>query len=71
MQTFHDTHPAGITKRNVLGILIDAVTYDAVVERVMAAARAAQGLTVSATAVHGVMEGVHDPVHARRWPSSP
>lgn len=54
------------TKRNVLGILVDATTYDDVVERVFDAARDARGLSVSATAVHGVMEGVHDPEHAAR-----
>lgn len=57
--------PAG-TKRNLLGILVDATTYDEVVERVFDAARDARGLSVSATAVHGVMEGVHDPEHAAR-----
>jgi exopolysaccharide biosynthesis WecB/TagA/CpsF family protein len=60
-----DPAPAS-TKRNLLGILIDATTYDDVVDRVFAAARTATGLSVSATAVHGVMEGVHDPAHAAR-----
>lgn len=54
------------TKRNVVGILVDAVTYDDVVDRVFEAARTAHGLSVSATAVHGVMEGVHDPAHGAR-----
>jgi N-acetylglucosaminyldiphosphoundecaprenol N-acetyl-beta-D-mannosaminyltransferase len=54
------------TKRNLLGILVDAVTYDVVVDRVFEAARTATGLSVSATAVHGVMEGVHDPAHGAR-----
>lgn len=54
------------TKRNLLGILVDAATYDDVVSRVFDAAREARGLSVSATAVHGVMEGVHDPEHAAR-----
>ncbi len=54
------------TKHNLLGVLIDATTYDEVVERVFDAARTATGLSVSATAVHGVMEGVHDPTHAAR-----
>jgi exopolysaccharide biosynthesis WecB/TagA/CpsF family protein len=54
------------TKRNLLGIQIDATTYDEVVGRIIAAARAQEGLSVSATAVHGVMEGVHDPDHAAR-----
>lgn len=54
------------TKRNLLGIMVDATTYDEVVDRVFEAARLGQGLSVSATAVHGVMEGVHDPAHAAR-----
>jgi exopolysaccharide biosynthesis WecB/TagA/CpsF family protein len=54
------------TKRNLLGIMVDATTYDDVVERVFDAARTATGLSVSATAVHGVMEGVHDREHAAR-----
>ncbi len=57
---------AGSTKHNVLGVLVDATHYDDVVARVIAAAHARTGLSVSATAVHGVMEGVHDPVHAAR-----
>jgi exopolysaccharide biosynthesis WecB/TagA/CpsF family protein len=54
------------TKRNLLGIMVDATTYDDVVDRVFEAARTATGLSVSATAVHGVMEGVHDPAHGAR-----
>ena len=54
------------TKRNLLGIQVDATTYDDVVDRVFESARTATGFSVSATAVHGVMEGVHDPTHAGR-----
>lgn len=57
---------AATTKHSLLGINVDAVTYDQVVDRVFDAARSATGLSVSATAVHGVMEGVHDPHHAAR-----
>lgn len=53
-------------KRNLLGIMVDATTYEEVVERVFEAARTATGLSVSATAVHGLMEGVHDPEHGAR-----
>lgn len=53
-------------KHNLLGILIDAATYDEVVDQVFVAVRAGTGCSVSATAVHGVMEGVHDPVHGAR-----
>ncbi|HVS37367.1 MAG TPA: WecB/TagA/CpsF family glycosyltransferase [Gemmataceae bacterium] len=47
-------------KRNVLGVRIDAVDYEAAVGRIVAAARARQPLTVSALAVHGLMTGVLD-----------
>lgn len=45
-------------KKNVLGILVDAVDYDTSVERIISAARRQQGMAVSALAVHGVMTGV-------------
>lgn len=61
-----DVAASASTKRNLLGILVDATTYDDVVERVVSAAHDSAGLSVSATAVHGVMEGVHDPDHAAR-----
>jgi len=48
-------------KYNLLGILINAVDYEAAVERIIAAARQRQPLAVSALAVHGVMTGVMDP----------
>ena len=53
-------------KRNVLGVRIDGVDYEAAVERVIAAARARQPLSASALAVHGVLTGVLDPVHRYR-----
>ena len=53
-------------KHNVLGVRIDAVDYEAAVERVIAAARDRRPLTVSALAVHGVMTGVLDRVHRHR-----
>jgi N-acetylglucosaminyldiphosphoundecaprenol N-acetyl-beta-D-mannosaminyltransferase len=55
-----------IGKRNVLGILVDAVDYDAAIERILAAAKEHRGYAVSALAVHGVMTGVEDPEHAYR-----
>lgn len=48
-------------KKNVLGVLVDAIDYDAAVERVMLAARSGQPLAGTALAVHGLMTGVHDP----------
>ena len=53
-------------KHNLLGVLIDAVDYEATVERVLAAARARQPLALSALAVHGVMTGVLDATHRYR-----
>ena len=47
-------------KRNVAGVLVDAVDYEAAVERVRAAARAPQALGVTALAVHGVVEATRD-----------
>jgi N-acetylglucosaminyldiphosphoundecaprenol N-acetyl-beta-D-mannosaminyltransferase len=47
-------------KKNVLGVLVDAVDYEAAVARILAAARDARPLAVSALAVHGVMTAVRD-----------
>jgi exopolysaccharide biosynthesis WecB/TagA/CpsF family protein len=53
-------------KRNVVGVLIDAVDYEAALQRIVHAARNAQPLAVSALAVHGVMTGVLDSEHRHR-----
>lgn len=53
-------------KRSVLGVLVDAVDYDAAVDKIIAAARDRRPLAVSALAVHGVMTGVRDPEHRYR-----
>jgi N-acetylglucosaminyldiphosphoundecaprenol N-acetyl-beta-D-mannosaminyltransferase len=53
-------------KRNVLGVLVDVVDYDAAAARVLGAARARRPLALTALAVHGVMTGVQDPVHNAR-----
>lgn len=53
-------------KRNVLGVLVDAVDYQAATARVLAAARERRPLALTALAVHGVMTGVRDPAHAAR-----
>jgi N-acetylglucosaminyldiphosphoundecaprenol N-acetyl-beta-D-mannosaminyltransferase len=47
-------------KRNILGILINAVDYEAAEEMVCRAARDKRSLGVSAIAVHGLMTGVFD-----------
>jgi exopolysaccharide biosynthesis WecB/TagA/CpsF family protein len=49
-----------VSKRNILGVLIDAVDYDSAVERIITAACQQESFAVSALAVHGVMTGVHD-----------
>ena len=53
-------------KKNVLGILVDAVDIEAAENKIMEAARISKPLSVSATAVHGVMTGVLDSTHRYR-----
>lgn len=47
-------------KRNILGVLVDVVDYEAAVRRILMAAREGRGLGATALAVHGVMTGVGD-----------
>jgi exopolysaccharide biosynthesis WecB/TagA/CpsF family protein len=44
-------------KHNVLGIQIDAVDYEAAVDKIIKAAKNHQSMAVSALAVHGIMTG--------------
>ncbi len=53
-------------KRNVLGVLIDAVDYEGAVEAILRAAHERRAYSVSALAVHGVMTGVLDREHRYR-----
>jgi N-acetylglucosaminyldiphosphoundecaprenol N-acetyl-beta-D-mannosaminyltransferase len=53
-------------KRNVLGVLVDAVDYEAATEQIVVAARDRRHFAVTALAVHGVMTGVLDPAHNAR-----
>jgi len=53
-------------KMNVIGILIDAVDYEAALDFIFRAAREKRGAAVSALAVHGVMTGVLDSEHKFR-----
>src|SRR5580692_1135155 len=53
-------------KKNVIGILIDAVDYEAALDFIFRAARERRGAAVSALAVHGVMTGVLDREHKFR-----
>jgi len=48
-------------KRNILGVEINAVDYEAAVAAIIAAAAERRPMAVSALAVHGVMTGVLDP----------
>ena len=53
-------------KFNVLGIQVNAIDYEAAVERVITAAKEDRPLALSALAVHGVMTGVQDAEQAYR-----
>jgi N-acetylglucosaminyldiphosphoundecaprenol N-acetyl-beta-D-mannosaminyltransferase len=53
-------------KKNIIGILIDALDYDAALDFIFRAAREKRGATISALAVHGVMTGVLDSEHKFR-----
>jgi N-acetylglucosaminyldiphosphoundecaprenol N-acetyl-beta-D-mannosaminyltransferase len=48
-------------KKNVLGVLVDAVDYEAAIHDIMEAAYQRRALAVSALAVHGLITGVLDP----------
>lgn len=47
-------------KKSVLGVMIDAVDYDAAIDRIIRAAHEGQPCILSALAVHGTMTGVLD-----------
>jgi N-acetylglucosaminyldiphosphoundecaprenol N-acetyl-beta-D-mannosaminyltransferase len=51
---------AGLVKHSVLGVLVDATTYEEAAEAVLTAAREGRPFALTALAVHGVMTGVHD-----------
>ena len=53
-------------KKNIAGVLVNAIDYEAAVAKIIDAAKAKQPMAVSALAVHGVMTGVQDPVHRYR-----
>lgn len=53
-------------KQNILGVAVNVIDYEAAVQTIIAAAQARTPLTVSALAVHGVMTGALDPIHAYR-----
>ena len=53
-------------KRNIVGILVDAVDYEAALDIIFRHADKGSGIAVSALAVHGVMTGVLDAEHKFR-----
>ncbi|MFE3855356.1 WecB/TagA/CpsF family glycosyltransferase [Streptomyces griseorubiginosus] len=53
-------------KKNVLGVLVDATTYEQALDAVLTAARNRRPFAVTALAVHGVMTGVLDREHGAR-----
>jgi N-acetylglucosaminyldiphosphoundecaprenol N-acetyl-beta-D-mannosaminyltransferase len=53
-------------KRNVLGVLIDAVDHEASVGKVIRSARRFEPYQVTALAVHGVMTGTRNKTYRRR-----
>lgn len=53
-------------KHSILGINVHAVDYEYAVDGILTAAKQHRPYAVSALAVHGVMTGFLDPVHARR-----
>jgi N-acetylglucosaminyldiphosphoundecaprenol N-acetyl-beta-D-mannosaminyltransferase len=54
------------SKRNVLGVFVDAVDYEGAMEEILRAARERRVFSVSALAVHGVMTGVLNREHRYR-----
>ena len=53
-------------KRDLLGVLVNALDYEAAIGKVLLAARERQPFALTALAVHGVMTGVNDPAHRAR-----
>ena len=54
------------SKKDIVGVHVDAVGYDDAVARIVRAAQRRMALGVSALAVHGLMEGAFDPEHRYR-----
>ncbi len=53
-------------KKNLIGVLIDAVDYDGALQRIAVAAKERRPCAVSALAVHGVMTGYRTNAHRAR-----
>lgn len=53
-------------KRNILGVQVDALDYEAATHKILRAAAQGQRFAVTALAVHGVMTGVENESHRYR-----
>jgi exopolysaccharide biosynthesis WecB/TagA/CpsF family protein len=53
-------------KKNLLGVAVDAVDYEAAVSRIIRSAKTGEKYTTAALAVHGVMTGALDREHRYR-----
>ncbi|MBW4495635.1 MAG: WecB/TagA/CpsF family glycosyltransferase [Oscillatoria princeps RMCB-10] len=53
-------------KKNLLGVWVNALDYEAAVDKIIAAAHEGRRMKISALAVHGVMTGVLDKTHRYR-----
>jgi N-acetylglucosaminyldiphosphoundecaprenol N-acetyl-beta-D-mannosaminyltransferase len=53
-------------KQNILGVGVNAVDYEAALDKIICAAKEKRAFGVSALAVHGVMTGATDSVHRHR-----
>jgi N-acetylglucosaminyldiphosphoundecaprenol N-acetyl-beta-D-mannosaminyltransferase len=53
-------------KKNILGVLVNAIDYEAATERIITAAKNQQNFTATSLAVHGVMTGALDPAQCYR-----
>jgi N-acetylglucosaminyldiphosphoundecaprenol N-acetyl-beta-D-mannosaminyltransferase len=53
-------------KHSVLGVMVDATTYEDATAEIIQAAEDGRGYAVTALAVHGVMTGVQDATHKAR-----
>src|SRR5687767_11986098 len=53
-------------KRNLLGVMVNAIDYEAAASTVIEATQQNTPRTVSATAVHGIMTGLLDDEHRYR-----
>jgi exopolysaccharide biosynthesis WecB/TagA/CpsF family protein len=63
---FEESIMRDASKRNVLGVLINATDYQKTMDFVFTAARERQGAAISALAVHGLMTGVFNREHKYR-----